>query len=91
MFADVQYLAHRSCTAFWGCGGNTQVYGGPTGMILLPSQDYMRSYDAAALAKRKDHVFIVSHVHVHPHKLGDEKGTCLALFGYCMQLLRPQH
>ena len=42
------------------------VYSGPLGLISLPPEAHMK-----AVAPRKDHVFVVSHVHVHEQKVAE--------------------
>ena len=65
------------------------VYRGPEGLIMLPTQEYMRGYDASTQQKvvapsaRKDHVFVVSHVHVHPHKVSEFLVKAATLLPHC--------
>ena len=54
------------------------VYSGPLGLISLPPEAHMK-----AVAPRKDHVFVVSHVHVHEQKVAELLVKAATLLPHC--------
>ena len=64
------------------------VYRGPEGLIMLPLQEHMRGYTEGTkmmveAPSRKDHVFVVSHVHVHAHKRAEFLVKAATLLPHC--------
>jgi quinol monooxygenase YgiN len=55
-----------------------KVYSGPQGLQVLPSEEYLKQ-----TTSRKDHVFVVSHVHVHAHKVAEFLVKAATLLPHC--------